>query len=605
MTGEMTRRDFLKTGGKGLIAASIVPYVFASNGENWQDRLRSGLLEQELYDPDAFQAAERFMPLGKDIGMVNVLPRDVGLDVRIAYSDGVGGEKRSAAYPAQGGEPVNIPIDWSDGSRKLDFRVEYRKGNGTWKPSGRYRKAKTPNMLDGERDIKVIMFGDDHSFDDRDGLFKEIMDPELREMRLTGDYVNLFLTELLKNPGYEPDGELAKLMYGYCLASMQSQIIRNEDPDLIVNLGDHRGGAAHTWPGLGLKEKRLATDQDLYEYAKTFRIGTRKMLSGISHIPVYWALGNHEGENGFDPSLRAPNVHYRMKFLPMSDSAISTDAGRVAPEENYLVAGWGRHPSLGRDIFGGSDNYNVLSLFVLDSTGHVQTQPGKVSDWTLGEEQKEWFINHLRGIESRFRLVAMHHVMGGWPCESNPEEWKNPGYVYGRGPMFTREDYNNLAEHMGLSQGFMGNLDDIEQPVLTETLSMVSDKSCLNGGNGQSGSSEMVAVCVGSPNHNLYRGWTENEKFWRNKIIGYGDSGGYGLEATGKSDYYGPPGYVRITLHKEWGMTLEYMKSAHHHNTNLDPSLRTGEVIYRAEIDGNSGIFYGHDHILNLRILPL
>ena len=64
------------------------------------------------------------------------------------------------------------------------------------------------------------------------------------------------------------------------------------------------GGFGHKWEGLGLKNQHKVTAEESDGYEKMFRLATRKIFSALSPtIPIYWTLGNHDGEAGFKSTL--------------------------------------------------------------------------------------------------------------------------------------------------------------------------------------------------------------------------------------------------------------------------------------------------------------
>lgn len=126
-------------------------------------------------------------------------------------------------------------------------------------------------------------------------------------------------------------------------------------------------------------------------------------------VPLYLALGNHEGEqgwrlNGTPNSLPVEASMHRTAMYPnpVPDGFYS---GNPAPEvfvglrQNYFSWEWGD------------------ALFVvLDPYWYTQAKPGKNIDnwaWTLGRAQYDWFADVLRNTGARYKFVFAHQLIGG------------------------------------------------------------------------------------------------------------------------------------------------------------------------------------------------
>jgi hypothetical protein len=99
------------------------------------------------------------------------------------------------------------------------------------------------NLEKGET-IKVIFIGDDHTFDDADRTLPET----LRQSNLNGNYIIEFMRGLKNNSNWQPSYPLSALKNGLFLAKAVNHILSNEDPDMVILLGDTTGlGAYHRW----------------------------------------------------------------------------------------------------------------------------------------------------------------------------------------------------------------------------------------------------------------------------------------------------------------------------------------------------------------------
>jgi hypothetical protein len=599
----MKRRQALKFLGLGAGASLLpadIPYVFSQYGPSRRGELNQGLLEYGIYDPNFFQAAERFMPLDDTHGLLSLLPReDKAFFARVEFSGGGAVTSPSGAGMRDiqvQGEPINIPVSFASGSEyqselldTVKYRVLYREGSSPWKASP-WRVARTPALPIGREDMEFCFVGDPHPFDDRRGDSDPLTDPELKSMRNSGDAVNYFLVKLLRDSRYTPPNgsEEAKLMHNFCLAGAVRQLMREQSNGrlrCVIDMGDTWGGAIHAWPGLGLTPFNLASDDDLDRYTKMFAVAFRKTYSGLNpSTAVPRVLGNHDGENGWN-KLRPLSLKWRKKFCPSPGEAQGHSA-----DENYFELRWGVGTT-------GLSSEPLLSLLILDSTGLAPTWPSTLQGWLLGRKQRAWLGRCLSDSQAKYKIACFHHVIGGWPTESDPNNALSasyrPLYFYGRGGMFREEHYMKLLGKV--PKKLLGDLSHIKQTGLTRSF-------LNNGGNiwfyghdhvfkptkigTNSKGQEAYGISVGSTNYELYKFWVSNELFWQDPDIGYGQSGGYGPGATGRGDFLGPSGYTKLIVPKDGNgpLSVQYIRSAWHLNTNLNPASAVGDILYRLDI---------------------
>ncbi|MFC2170261.1 hypothetical protein ACFLRM_06860, partial [Acidobacteriota bacterium] len=210
-----------------------------------------------------------------------------------------------------------------------------------------------------------------------------------------------------------------------------------------------------------------------------------------------------------------------------------------------------------------------ILFIVLDSERYNKSIPRYPKDWTLGEEQKLWFEKSLK-YETDFKFVLYHHVLGGWPTGTKET---NKDTSYGRGPLFTLEDYKSLVKDPNLieqleitrlmkNNGVRANFYGHDHVFNTKKISSEFDKERLYG------------ICVGSPKYWGEMGWYEGD-FWKRY---YGDSGDYG-GFTENADFWGPSGYSKMTIKKDKVKT-EYIRSVNNHpHTNLPQHIKVGDSI--------------------------
>jgi len=519
------------------------------------------------YDATAFEAAERIVFLNSQQAVVNVIPKQgLSLDVRLVLSSADIFLSRPKALVYQGvKDSLDIPIQNYFWGPELSYRLEYREttSKGSWKATA-WRRVKTPLSFLQKGNLKIIFYSDDHTFDDADMGTRVVKDSLLRAQRLSGDYINLFLSSLLADPSFVPEypSEWTKMMSGFCLASALRQIMMVEKPDLIFILGDATGiGAGYKWKGLGLKDPAYGlTPSELDSYSRLFWLRMRKMLSALTPtIPVYIVLGNHDGESSYDVA-REPARFYRQKYWRQPGS----ESGH-APDQNYFSLCWGE------DHWSGQGGIQII---VLDNESYnTPWLPLIPEQWTLGEAQKQWFQKELRR-ESAWKFVCFHHVLGGWPKGTSEAV---TDYAYGRGPLFTADDY----------RPYCPNPEAVEQVTLTRWMLEAGVRALFYGHDHvfhvktvtDNQNRQLKGICVGSTKHVGELLWYQGE-IW-NKF--YGSYGVYWTELGGgdlkKANFWGPSGYSCLTIDKN-GARLDYLRGANNHPyTNIPPEIKIGQVL--------------------------
>lgn len=563
----LSRREFLKRAG--VIGAS------AAFNPSARSPIHSGKKEGRLYnlqgsdypfpyDSEYFEAAERVVFIDPLQASVNVIPKaGKSLDIKLYVEQ----EDRfrlcqDKVFSYTGvSDSLDIPFENLYRDPFFTYRLEYKDiHEGIWKSTPE-RVVKTPCVSLEEKDIEIILVGDDHFPDDADDPSNPLQDSKLRNLRITGESVNYFLKKIQASSAYVPQGEERRLMNAFCLASFIHQIMLHENPDFITILGDHHGGFGHKWEGLGLKRQHATTEEERDQYVKTFRIATRKIFSALSPtIPIYWALGNHDGEAGFF-GTRVPAIKYRKKYFKLPGESVGG-----APDENYYSVLWGTkegNPWLQERRRGG------VQFIVLDCMRYNSRSPLKPEDWTLGGTQIEWFEQALM-YEADWKCVLDHHVLGGWPAGSSELD---KSYAYGRGPLFTAEDY----------RGFVNDPNRVEQVFLTRLMEEHDVDFNIYGHDHifinkeiktQRTRRKMYGLCVGTPKYIGELDWYKGE-FWKRF---YGDYGHYWGNAE-KANFWGPAGYTKLTINRE-SVRIDYIRSAFNHPyTNVPSHVRVGEII--------------------------
>ncbi|MGB8953172.1 MAG: metallophosphoesterase [Candidatus Aminicenantales bacterium] len=555
----MKRRAFLKWGGTGLFAAGLFSQNLFSASSS---PLRELLFSDEYpfpYDEQYFDCAERIYnvrrsrddPQSWQTNVSLFLKEGKKLDIKIRVSDTPQGLSSPREVHSFTGvtESLDVLMTGFD-SPRLHYQVQYREGQGSWKALSP-KSFRLPNArIERGEEIKVILIADDHTFDDASYQ----VPAEYKNIKLSGDYVNEFLKKLRNNPNWEPDAPLGKLTNGLFLAKAIRLILAQEDPHLVINLGDTNGiGASYRWKDWGLPYQNL-TEADYDYIARTLWLRMRKIYSGLTPVmPVFLALGNHDGEEGWN-SARFKSREWREKYFPLPDETTYPEGGH--PDGNYHAFSWGSD----------EDNRGGVQFIILDVTAFTgNVEPRKVEAWTLGEEQLKWLREVLEGNERDWSFICFHHVLGGWPA--GPEETDNVNIAYGRGPLFNPSDYSSFCDP-----------NKVEQVKITEMAAEYGARGFLYGhdhifhvkkiGKGLN-QKEILSVCGGSTKSIGEAGW------WRGNLwMKY-----YGNAFKPNPDFWGPPGITRLTVKNE-ETRVDYLVVARTHFSNLPSGARPGDILF-------------------------
>ncbi|MBL0104549.1 MAG: T9SS type A sorting domain-containing protein [Bacteroidetes bacterium] len=161
--------------------------------------------------------------------------------------------------------------------------------------------------------------------------------------------------------------------------------------DFMVDLGDNF-----------MSEKQPVVDQaSITARHQLFRpyYGT-----ACHSVPLYLALGNHEGElgwrnDGTDTCMPVLTTNTRKMYYPnpTPDGFYTGDTipqNFVGLREDYYAWQWG----------------NALFV-VIDPYWYTQHKPDW--GWTLGQEQYNWFRNVMSTSTAKFKFVFAHQLVGG------------------------------------------------------------------------------------------------------------------------------------------------------------------------------------------------
>ena len=177
-------------------------------------------------------------------------------------------------------------------------------------------------------------------------------------------------------------------------------------PDFIVDLGD-------TFMSDKVRPETYEAIEQRYHVQRSF-------FSLLCHsVPLFLVLGNHDGETGWELNGTADNLavwstllrkHYFINPEPDGFYTGSEGEGEfVGLRQNYHAWHWGD------------------ALFVvLDPYTYTQRKGGNKSDgwnWTLGQQQYNWFRQTISDSKAVFKFVFCHQLIGGDPQGRGGVEW--------------------------------------------------------------------------------------------------------------------------------------------------------------------------------------
>ncbi|MCX7974098.1 MAG: metallophosphoesterase [Candidatus Aminicenantes bacterium] len=530
------RRDFLRLGLISLMGMGLSPEKFiAKMSSSWdgpdaqeKQKILSALLSDDFpfpYDDRYFECAERIYNVRQVVGSKKwkanlnlILKPGKSLDLKILVSNSLEGLEQSQNTLNLSGvkEVVDIELE-GDEARRAYYQVLYREGKESWKAlAPKSFKLPFVNFEKGES-LSVIFIGDDHTFDDADEV-----PASLSGLKLSGDYVNEFIKNLKKNANWRPQNELRALKNGLYLALAFRYILFNEDPDMMFLMGDTTGiGSNYRWAALGLPTKNLK-DSDYNAIAQIMWLRMRKIYSALSpSLPIYVVLGNHDGEEQWN-AASSWATYWRRKYFALPEAMTYPEGGH--PEGKYYAFSWGAD----------KNNRGGVLFIVLNTTAFTgPAYPTRLDQWTLGQEQRLWFEKTIDQAEKDWIFLCAHHVLGGWPA--GPEETERH-IAYGRGPLFTLEDYKEYGDPNKIEQVWITKkaLENGARAFIYAHDHIFFTRKLGLGLNGL----DMNGLCVGSTKYEGEKGWW-NGPLWQKH---------YGSYKRVPPDFWGPSGITRATI---------------------------------------------------------
>lgn len=181
-----------------------------------------------------------------------------------------------------------------------------------------------------------------------------------------------------------------------------------EAPDFAVSLGDvfDLHGRGFNWAF------------DSQALADSAHLEARNALGALADAgAIYQVVGNWEGESGCHaPEQRAFAIRARERHAANPRPDTSPLGG--SPDEDYFAWEWGDALCVALNVRGYTPTSHHL--------GNDGVSEGRPEDFTLGPAQREYLERTLAGSDHPWKLLFVHHVVGG--NGGNPDD-----SAYGRG----------------------------------------------------------------------------------------------------------------------------------------------------------------------------
>lgn len=192
------------------------------------------------------------------------------------------------------------------------------------------------------------------------------------------------------------DEQSDSLVYVNCLKNQLA-----DEPDFMFDLGD-----------ILMSDKMQTASKQIPRDTVTYRARMmRRYYESTCHsVPLFIALGNHEGETGWLNNGTANNVAVwgtldRKKYYmnPEPDGFYTGDTTNhafVGRRENYYRFEWG----------------DALFI-VIDPYWYTKPKPDSLNGWrwTLGKDQYDWLKRTLEESKATFKFIFAHQLVGGDP----------------------------------------------------------------------------------------------------------------------------------------------------------------------------------------------
>lgn len=295
---------------------------------------------------------------------------------------------RSVLVRAVGAQPIEAYVEWGTAS-----------GNYTGRTNAGVHQARVPIDLpiDGLAPDTPYFYRVRYRAPEA-GSFSAGDEHRFRTARRAGQP---FTFVVQADPHLDENSSTA--VYAQTLTNMLA-----DQPDFLVDLGDASLADKCAIQGEVLCARPSPPTSDSV-FARNLL--HRTYFERIAHsVPLFMAMGNHEGEAGWLEDGTAGNLSVwdtlARKTLyanPRPDSfysGSSVEAPFVGLRENYYAFQWG----------------DAL-VVVLDPFAYTTRKPTRATNdemwrWTLGETQYRWLRQTLESSPARFKMVFSHHQTG-------------------------------------------------------------------------------------------------------------------------------------------------------------------------------------------------
>lgn len=274
------------------------------------------------------------------------------------------------------------------------------------------------------------------------------------------------------------------------------------------------------------------TEADL-RYRKTFSPDVLGLMARSK--PMFWVLGNHDGEVGFGDVNGSCN-HYdttallsrnaRQRYLPRVEHFLPNSS----PQGNYY-----------------SFRSGDVQVVVLDILRYNSDYPMSPDEWTLGTRQLLWLDRTLEQSTAPFKFVFAEHLLGGL---TGP----NDCYWYGRGQLKSTISGEITSSFLG-EQALVHEILKAHDAQVFFTF---HDHVVVYGEKpGPNGEGEGVTYVVGGQGGALSPGWAQQD--WYRETMDYDEDGvpEYATDVTGTTKR----GYFRVTVEPGGQATFEYVRT--------------------------------------------
>jgi hypothetical protein len=368
---------------------------------------------------------------------------------------------------------------------------------------------------------------------------------------------------------YETDSHFYELWTGNTFGSgsgiqletfnLSKQHILDENADFHIIGGDWAMTNADFMKG-GTKDgityaggSTTTIDEALKRYVRTF--SPEGFGTITPDLPVLPILGNHEGEQGFEPTILNASFGARQALFPSLPSSYNGD-----PEGRYY-----------------SFTSGSAKFIFIDVLRNTMVEPVTADDWTLGQVQLQWLQSQFDDAKNNripFVFVLAEHLDGGEKSYSV----FNPTY-YGRGGLLATLD----NQPSGIFKGEQAQIQAMEE-TYTSTRGIVF---FMNGHDhvaitptekpNMDGTGTNTYMVKGGRMGNVGGGWISDSAFKKEMDWDLSGTADYEESSIGTKK----PGYFRINVNKSESVTFDYIVS-----DKDDPAI-DGTVLFTKTIYSN------------------